>query len=123
MRPSRSIWVFSVALIIGSGAMLYFGSDRVWGTPFYTCVHSCTRYLALSPCQEIPPTTDYISGDGCGLGNGVGVWIDECKPELTVYGTQEANVSSFVYEDVRGSAYQEKVLDNEECVRQVVVSI
>lgn len=119
--PKRTGVLMTLALVAALGAWFYFSSDRVWGTPFYTCRHGCTRYLALSPCRDAPPTTDYVSGDGCGLGSGVSVWIDECKTDLTVYGTQEARASSFMYENVLGEPFQEKVLDNEACVRQVVV--
>ncbi|HEX9950821.1 MAG TPA: hypothetical protein VGB53_03565 [Rubricoccaceae bacterium] len=119
-----------LALVAALGTWFYFSSDRVWGTPFYTCLHGCTRYLALSPCRDAPPTTDYVSGDGCGLGSGVLLWIDECKTELTVYGLadpvdwrsdERAEATSFVYEQVLGEPFRQKVLDNEACIREVVV--
>ena len=119
--PRRTHVLVVLALAAAAGAWFYLSSDRVWGTPFYTCLHGCTRYVALGPCQDTPPTTDYVSGDGCGLGSGIGIWIDKCETELTVYGIHEGQGSNFEYEILTGDRFQEKVLDNEACVRQVLV--
>ena len=108
MSKRRSVLLTAALLgVIALGAWIALSDGRVSGTPFYTCVHGCTRFLSLTPCDGAPPQTNYISGDGCGIGSGLVVWIDESASVLTVYGApdQEARPVGFDYSSASGDAF------------------
>jgi len=75
-RRARLLALVLGLTVVAAAVLAWPAGEGVAGTPFYTCEHSCTRYLATASCRAGPPGLDYIAADGCGLGSGLVVWVD-----------------------------------------------